>query len=93
MTDTTSDTAAAGDGSDLPAAWTGPLDDAGRALVAAKGWRGPGDVVQSYANLEKLMGADRAGRTVVPPKDGDAAEAFDAFYDRIGQRQGAHEVA
>ncbi|MCP4328420.1 MAG: hypothetical protein GY791_08290 [Alphaproteobacteria bacterium] len=74
-----------------PPQWVESLDGGARELVAAKGWSAPGDVVQSYINLEKLMGADRSGRTVIPPKEGDAPEAFDAFYDRIGRPESAED--
>lgn len=46
--------------------WISTLDDAGRQIVTAKGWKVPGDVITGYANLERLLGADKV---VLPPKD------------------------
>ena len=47
------------------------LSPARRATRAdpGEGWKDNAAVVESYANLEKLLGADRAGRTVVLPGD------------------------
>jgi len=41
-------------------------------------------VLESYVNLEKLIGADRAGRTVVLPKDENDAEGMKAFRAKLG---------
>lgn len=45
------------------------------------------DVVRSYQNLEKLMGAEKAGRTIeVPDFDNpEATAARDTFFSRIGR--------
>lgn len=40
-------------------------------LVTAKGWAGPGDVLESYVNLEKAVGADKV---VLPTADSDLSE-------------------
>ena len=58
-----------------------------------KGWKGPADMLTSYANLEKLMGADRAGRTVEIPKDPDDAVAMGQFYERLGRPKTAEEYS
>lgn len=55
-----------------------------KEFVSAKGWKGPADVITSAQNLEKLLGADRAGRTVVLPKDDKDVEGRKAFYAKIG---------
>ena len=45
----------------------------------------PDNVLGSYRNLEKLMGADKAGRTVVLAGD-DASDAErNAFYSKLGR--------
>jgi hypothetical protein len=41
--------------------------------VAAKAW-----------NLEKLLGADKAGRALVPPKEGAKPEEWTAFFRKLG---------
>ena len=51
------------------------LDDPIKA-VAATG--------KMYHNIEKLLGADRAGKTVILPTDGDDASK-EAFYEKIGR--------
>jgi hypothetical protein len=52
--------------------------------VANKGWKNPADVLTSAINLEKLIGADKAGRTVVLPKDDKDAEGIKAFRAKLG---------
>jgi hypothetical protein len=52
--------------------------------VANKGWKSPADVLTSAINLEKLVGADKAGRTVVMPKDDKDAEGIKAFRAKLG---------
>ena len=49
-------------------AWRDGLDDHAR-LIETKGWKGPGDVVRSYAALERLLGAERMP---VPAPDDEA---------------------
>lgn len=64
-----------------PAPWYGETH---KPLIEAKGWKSPDDVITSYTNLEKLLGADRAGRTVVLPKDENDTEALKVFRAKIG---------
>lgn len=65
--------------------WLEGADTNTVGYVQNKGWSNPADVVNSYLNLEKLIGHDRAGNTVVLPK-ADAPQAdFDAFYKRLGR--------
>lgn len=58
--------------------------DTHKDFVESKGWKGAGDVLDSYANLEKLVGAEKAGRTVVLPKDANDVEGRKAFFAKIG---------
>lgn len=73
--------------------WLPDADPDTAGYVQNKGWRDPGDVLKSYVNLEKLMGADRAGRTVEIPKDPDDAVAMGQFYERLGRPKTAEEYA
>jgi hypothetical protein len=45
------------------------------------------NVLRSYQNMEKLLGAEKAGRTIeIPDFDNpDAAESRNAFYNRLGR--------
>jgi hypothetical protein len=61
--------------------WSASFDADSKALVAAKGWRGPEDALRSYANLERLMGGDRIA---VPATDA-TPEAWDAVYAKLGR--------
>jgi len=54
-------------------------------LVKAKGWKGPADALLSYQNLEKVFGADKAGRTILAPKSDDDADGWNALYSRLGR--------
>lgn len=65
--------------------WMGSLADEVKGFVQTKGWKGPADVIGSYQNLEKLLGADKAGRALVPPKDDAAAEEWASFYGKLGR--------
>jgi len=70
--------------STAPAAdWSAPFDADAKALVAAKGWRGPEDALRSYANLERLIG----GEKIALPGADASAEAWDAVYARLGRPQ------
>ena len=65
----------------LDPATTGQLGE----LVKAKGWKGPADALLSYQNLEKVFGADKAGRTILAPKSDDDADGWNALYNRLGR--------
>ena len=55
-----------------------------KTFVESKGFKDPESLVTSYANMEKLFGADRAGRTVVLPKDDSDVEGLKAFRSKLG---------
>jgi len=57
--------------------------------VTNKGWKAPADVVGSYKSLETLVGADKAGRTIVLPKDDKDVEGIKAFRSKIGVPEAA----
>jgi hypothetical protein len=56
-----------------------------RELVQAKGWKQPGDVVAGYRELERFLGADKAARGVVLPKDDNDAEGWGQLWQRLGR--------
>lgn len=53
--------------------------------VQAKGWQSPVDAAKSHRELEKMFGADRAGRTVTLPKDDNDQPAWQAVFERLGR--------
>lgn len=61
------------------------VDPALGDVVKAKGWTHPSQVLDSYRNLEKLVGADKAGRALVLPKDANDAEGYAKVYDALGR--------
>lgn len=68
--------------------WFDKLSAEDRAWAESKGWKSETDpftILQSYQNLEKLFGADKAGRTVMLPKDENDKAAIDAIYDKLGR--------
>ena len=71
--------------------WYSQLSEETRGFVQTKGWQSPDDVVQSYTNLEKLLGADKAGRGVIMPKEDSAPEEWGKFYDRLGRPKSPDE--
>jgi len=60
-----------------------------RGLVETKGWQSPVDAIQSYTNLEKFLGADKANRGLVLPKDDATAEEWGQVYDKLGRPKDA----
>ncbi len=56
-----------------------------RGLIQNKGWKDPQDVISSYSNLEKLLGADKAGRGLVLPKEDADASEWGKVYDKLGR--------
>lgn len=55
-----------------------------RTWAEAKGFKDPLAAVESAYNLEKLLGFDRAGRTVVMPGENATPEELKAFHAKIG---------
>lgn len=53
-------------------------------FIANKGWSDPAAAVKSYVELEKTFGADKAGRTVVLPKDDAKPEERAEFMAKVG---------
>lgn len=56
-----------------------------KSWTANKGFESPEIAMKSYQNLEKLMGHDRAGRTVVLPGDDATPEERAAFMAKLGR--------
>jgi hypothetical protein len=50
-----------------------------------KGWQTAVDAVKSHRELEKLLGADRAGRTVTIPTDENDKAGWEQVYNRLGR--------
>lgn len=65
--------------------WLPGADEATVGYVQNKGWSEPGQVLEGYRNLEKLLGADRAGSTLIVPKADAPAEEWGKVYDRLGR--------
>lgn len=65
--------------------WLGEADETTVGYVQNKGWTDPKQVVSSYLNLEKLLGADKAGNAIVLPKEGADAKEWNAVFDRLGR--------
>ena len=55
-----------------------------KTWVQAKGFKDPMAAVESAYNLEKLLGFDRAGRTLVLPDDKSTPEQVAAFRTKMG---------
>lgn len=64
------------------APWYGQVDEDTQGYIGNKGWQGAQDVIHGYRNLEKLLGHDRAGRTITIPKEGEDASEF---YKKLGR--------
>lgn len=65
--------------------WLGESPDADLlGHVQNKGWAGPADAVKSHRELEKMFGADKAGRTVVLPANDDPNE-WGQVWSKLGR--------
>lgn len=64
--------------------FTGISNPEARTWAEAKGFKDPLSAVESAYNLEKLLGFDRAGRTVVVPGENATPEEMKAFRAKIG---------
>jgi hypothetical protein len=68
-----------------PPNWIDGIGDADlKGWAQNKGFKEPADALNSYRNLEKLMGADKAGRTVMLPAKWDDPKEVGAFYEKLG---------
>lgn len=68
-----------------PTNWIdGIADNDLKGWAQNKGFKDPVAALDSYRNLEKLMGADRAGRTVVLPTKWDDPKEVQPFYEKLG---------
>jgi hypothetical protein len=64
--------------------WKGALGDThGRfeKLIAAKGWKGPGEALESYSGLEAMLGQDRVA---LPGKDAKPAD-WERVWSKLGR--------
>lgn len=69
--------------------YSGIQNETTRTWAQAKGWKDPLAAVESAYNLEKLIGFDKAGRTVVIPGDDATPEQRAAYNSRIGVPENA----
>ena len=69
--------------------WAGSLDDDGKAWLAKAGHKDVAALVKSQRHLETLLGADKAGRGLVLPKDEGDGEGWSALYDKLGRPKDA----
>jgi hypothetical protein len=76
----------AGAGGAAQGAWFDSIPDTDlKGWVQNKGFKDVATAVESHRNLEKLIGHDRAGRTVVVPQKWDDPNEVGQFYDKIGR--------
>jgi hypothetical protein len=71
----------AGGGGTPPAPW---FADTNKDFVATKGWKTGDDAISAVQNLEKLVGADKAGRAVIWPKDENDKDGWKAIQTKLG---------
>lgn len=66
-------------------AWLEGADEVTVGYVQNKGWSDPKQVLEGYRNLEKLLGADKAGNAVIVPKANAKPEEWNAVFDKLGR--------
>ncbi|CAB4121969.1 hypothetical protein UFOVP16_33 [uncultured Caudovirales phage] len=75
-------------GSDAP--WFAGISNPDvKTWVEAKGFKDPLGVAESAYNLEKLIGFDKAGKTVVIPDENSSPETRKAFLTKLGVPENA----
>lgn len=77
---------AAGNSPGLPTAapdWTGSFNDDGKGFVQNKGWKAPTDMLESYRNLEKLVGHPQEKLLKLPADDD--VPGWDSVHTRLGK--------
>lgn len=67
--------------------WAKSYPDDLKQVVTSKHWKEPTDAVRAYGELNKLFGAEKAGRTLALPGDADPPEAWNSVWDRLGRPQ------
>ena len=78
------------------ASWIdGVQDPATKAWAEAKGLQNGNfeNVLGSYHNLEKMVGADRAGRTITVLGDDPTPEEKNAYYNKLGRPENAADYS
>ena len=63
--------------------WTHGFTDDHKGFAQNKGWKNPTDVVNSYQNLEKMLGAPR-DQIIQLPREDDAG-AWESVHTRLGR--------
>ena len=73
----------------------GVQDPATKAWAEAKGLQNGSfeNVLGSYHNLEKMVGADRAGRTITLLGDDASPEERDAYFNKLGRPESAAQYS
>lgn len=71
-----------------PINWLNGADETTLGYVQNKGWTEPTQVLEGYRNLEKLLGADKAGNALIVPKPDADPKEWNAIYDRLGRPTG-----
>lgn len=70
--------------------WYSGIQDAElRGWSENKNFATPDAAMAAYRNLEQVFGAEKAGNTVVLPKDGAEPQELDDFYNRLGRPESA----
>jgi hypothetical protein len=83
-TSTTTSQPLPGDGKVPPGWYDSVKDPETKAWLATKGLPDAESALKSYWGLERLIGADKAGRTLMAPKDDADAEAWGTLAKRLG---------
>jgi hypothetical protein len=68
-----------------PISWLSGADETTVGYVQNKGWTEPTQVLDGYRNLEKRLGADKAGNALVIPKHDADPKEWAAVYDKLGR--------
>ena len=69
--------------------WLAGVPDDLRGLAEEKGWKEPADALRTARQMEEFLGADKAGRGLVLPKDEEDKEGYERVYRAMGRPDNA----
>lgn len=69
--------------------WLGEAPDELHEFAQANGYKGPADVVTNVRELQKFLGADKAGRGLILPKDEADADGWGQVWAKLGRPEKA----
>lgn len=65
--------------------WLAGVPDDLRGLAEERGWKEPADALRTARQMEEFLGADKAGRGLVLPRDEADTEGYERVFKALGR--------